>query len=136
MEKMKEELYNELYILKKDDKEIINELISNYSNRYSNRRMIDYNEMKVLVKASYKTFKLNKSIELYNKYKNTIFINGMLIFNSYNDSYKRELYYTPDYDAIDCWVNGALVFSIKFELVRTIETRHETLYREDETLLW
>ena len=60
----------------------------------------------------------------------------MLIFNSYNDSYKRELYYTPDDDAIDCWVNGALVFSIKFELVRTIETRYETLYREDETLLW
>lgn len=136
MEKMKEELYNELHILKKDDKEIINVLISNYSNRYSNSRMFDYNEMKAFVKASYKTFKLNKSIELYNKYKNTIFINGMLIFNSYNDSYKRELYYTPDYDAIDCWVNGALVFSIKFELVRTIETRHETLYREDETLLW
>lgn len=129
---MKEELYNELHIVKKDDKAIINELISNYSNR----RLDNYNEIKSLVKVSYKSFKLNKSIELYNKYKNTIFINGMLIFNSYNDSYKRELYYTPDYDAIDCWVNGALVFSIKFELVRTIETRHETLYREDETLLW
>lgn len=132
MEKMKEELYNELHILKKDDKAIINELISNYSNR----RLYNYNEIKSLVKVSYKTFKLKKAIELYNKYKNTIFINGMLIFNSYNDSYKRELYYSLDYDTIDCWVDGALVFSIKFDLVRTIETQHETLYREDETLLW
>lgn len=132
MKKMKEELYNELHIVKKDDKAIINELISNYSNR----RLYNYNEIKSLVKVSYKSFKLKKAIELYNKYKNTIFINGMLIFNSYNDSYKRELYYIPDYDAIDCWVDGALVFSIKFDLVRTIETHYETLYREDETLLW
>lgn len=130
MEKMKEELYNELHIVNKDDKLIINELICWYSNWI----MRGYNELKALVKENYKTFKLNKAIELYNKYKNTIFINGMLIFNSYTDSYKRELYYS--YDTIDCWVNDALVFSIKFELVRTIETEHETLYREDETLLW
>ena len=132
MEKMKEELYNELHIVNKDDKLIINELICWYSNWI----MRGYNELKALVKENYKTFKLNKAIELYNKYKNTIFINGMLIFNSYTDSYKRELYYSFDDDTIDCWVNDALVFSIKFELVRTIETQHETLYREDETLLW
>ena len=132
MEKMKEELYNELHVVKKDDKLIINELICWYSNWI----MRGYNELKALVKENYKTFKLNKAIELYNKYKNTIFINGMLIFNSYTDSYKRELYYSLDDDKIDCWVNDALVFSIKFELVRTIETQHETLYREDETLLW
>ena len=132
MKKMKEELYNELHTLKKDDKAIINELIRNYSNK----RMFDYNEMKVLVKASYKLFKLNKAIELYNKHKNTIFINGMLIFNSYNDRYKRGLYCTFKDDTIDCWVNNVLVFSIKFELIRTIETQNEILYREDETLLW
>ena len=132
MEKMKEELYNELHIVKKDDKLIINGLICWYSNWI----MRGYNELKALVKENYKTFKLNKAIELYNKYKNTIFINGMLIFNSYTDSYKRELYYFLDDDKIDCWVNGALVFSIKFDLIRTIETQHETLYREDETLLW
>lgn len=131
MEKMKEELYNELHILKKEDKEIINVLISNYSNR----RLYNYNEIKSLVKVSYKSFKLKKAIELYNKYKNTIFINGMLIFNSYDDSHKRELDYYSE-NIIDCWVNGALVFSINFGLVRTIETKHETLYREDETLLW
>ena len=132
MEKMKEELYNELHIVKKDDKEIINQLIRNYSER----EMFDGYEMKALVKNSYKSFKLKKAIELYNKHKNTIFINGMLIFNSYNDSYKRELYYTYKDDTIDCWINNALVFSIKIELVRTIETQHEILYREDETLLW
>lgn len=132
MEKMKEELYNELHILKKDDKEIINRLISNYSNWIMN----NYHELKALVKARYKRFKLNNSIEIFNNYKKEIFINGMLIFNSYDDSYKRELDYSLVYDKIDCWVNGALVFSIKFDLVRTIETQYEILYREDETLLW
>ena len=132
MEKMKEELCKELHIMRKDDKDNINELIHHYSNWI----ICDYNELKDLVKSKYKTFKLNKAIELYNKHKNTIFINGMLIFNSYNDSYKRELYYTFKDDTIDCWINNALVFSIKIELVRTIETQHETLYREDETLLW
>lgn len=132
MENIKEELYNELQILKKDDKLIINSLIINYSNR----RMFDYTKIKGLVKNSYKEFKLNKAIELFNKYKNPIFINGMLIFNSYDDQHKRELYCTLEGGIIDCWVNGALVFTIKIELVRTIETQHEILYREDETLLW
>lgn len=65
MEKMKQELYNELHILKKADKGIINELIRNYSNR----RMFDYNEMKALVKTSYKVNKLNTAIELFNTHK-------------------------------------------------------------------
>lgn len=132
MEKMKEELYNELHIVKKDDKLIINDLICWYSNWI----MRGYNELKTLVKENYKEFKLYKAIELYNKYKNPIFINGMLIFNSDSDTHKRELYYTEEYDQIDYWIDGTLIFSIKYELVRTIETRYEALYREDETLLW
>ena len=132
MEKMKEELYNELHIVKKDDKLIINDLIC----RYSNWIMFDYNELKALVKDNYKTFKLNKAIELYNKHKNTIFINGMLIFNSYRDPNNRELYHSNEDGTVDCWSDDILVFSIKVELIRTIETRYEILYREDETLLW
>lgn len=132
MENMKEELYKELHITKEDDKVIINGLIS----KYSIGRSYDYNEAKTLVKANYKEFKLKKAIEAFNTYKSTIFINGMLILNNYNDSYKRDLHYTYEDGTIDCWVDKALVFSIKFGLVRTIETIHETLYREDETLLW
>lgn len=132
MENMKEELYNELHIKKKEDKEIINELISDYSNC----RRYDYKGIKDLVKITYKPIKLNDAIELFEKHKNTIFINGMLIFNSYNDYHKRELHYDSITDTIDCWVDNMLVFSIKFELIRTIETPNETLYREDETLLW
>lgn len=132
MENMKEELYNELHIKTKEDKEIINELIRDYSNR----KTYGYNEMKDLVKTSYKVNKLNTAIELFNKHKKTIFINGMLIFNYYNDPYNRELHYELSDDTINCWVHNMLVFSIKFELVRTIETPQETLYREDETLLW
>lgn len=60
----------------------------------------------------------------------------MLIFNYYKDPYERELHYEFRDDTVDCWANNILVFSIKFELVRTIETSNETLYREDETLLW
>lgn len=132
MIKMKEELYNELHIRIKEDKEIINDLIRDYSNRET----YDYNEMKALVKTSYKVNKLNTAIELFNNYRRTIFINGMLIFNHYKDNYKRELHYDLTDDTIDCWVHNMLVFSIKFELVRTIETNNESLYREDETLLW
>lgn len=132
MENMKEELYNELHIKTKEDKEIINELIRDYSIH----RMYGDNEMKALVKTSYKVSKLNTAIELFNNHKKTIFINGMLIFNYYNDPYKREMHYEISDDTIDCWANSMLVFSIKFELVRTIETQNETLYREDETLLW
>lgn len=128
---MKEELYNELNIVKKDDKLIINELICWYSNWI----MRDYNELKALVKENYKEIKLNKAIKLYNKHKETLFINGILIFNYENDSFKRELCY-HDYDRIDCWVDNALVFTIKFDLIRTIETKHDILYREGETLLW
>lgn len=131
MENMKEELYKELHIMAKEDKEIINELIRDYSIR----RTYDYNEMKALVKTSYKAIKLNKAIELYNKYKETIFINGMLIFN-YVDTHNREIHYELGDDTLDCWFDDRLVFSIKFELVRTIETHNESLYREDETLLW
>ena len=133
MEKMKEELYAELHIFKNHDKAIINELISN---KYSNWIMNNYNELKDLVKASYKSFKLNKAIELFNKHKNTIFINGMLIFNYDSDENERVLIYNIKDDSIDCWVDGALVFNIRFDLIRTIETKHDILYREDETLLW
>lgn len=132
MKNIKEELYNELHIKKKEDKEIINELISDYSNR----RTYDYNRTKSIVKTAYKLNKLNTAIELFNNHKKTIFINGMLIFNYYNDPYKREMHYEISDDTIDCWANSMLVFSIKFELVRTIETQNETLYREDDTLLW
>lgn len=132
MENMKEELYNELHILTKADKEIINGII----NIYSNSTMFDYNEIKALVKASYKSCKLNKAIELFNTYKKTIFINGMLIFNSDNDLCKRELQCTNDGDSIDCWIDERiLAFSINPELIRTIETVDTTLYREDDTLL-
>lgn len=80
--------------------------------------------------------RLEQAIELFNNHKEIIFINGFLIFNYYNGSHNRELCYTAKNGIIDCWVNGALVFSTKIELVRTIETKHEILYREDETLLW
>lgn len=79
--------------------------------------------------------KLEQAIELFNKHKETLFINGILIFNYENDSFKRELCYHAD-GRIDCWVDNALVFTIKFDLIRTIETKHDILYREDETLLW
>lgn len=131
MENMKEELYNELHIKTKEDKEIINELIHDYTSR----RAYDYSGMKALVKVCYKVFKLNTAIELFNTHKQTIFINGMLFFN-YNGTHKRELHYKLADDTIDYWVDNILVLSIKFELVRTIETRYETFYREDETLLW
>lgn len=78
---------------------------------------------------------LEQVIELFNKHKETLFINGMLIFNYENDRFKRELRYNAD-GTLDCWVNGALVFTIRFGLIRTIETKHDILYREDETLLW
>lgn len=78
---------------------------------------------------------LEQAIELYNKHKETLFINGMLIFNYEADRFKRELCYNAD-GRIDCWVDGALVFTIKFGLIRTIETKNKILYREDETLLW
>lgn len=81
-----------------------------------------------------KVKRLEQAIELFNKHKETLFINGILIFNYKNDSFKRKLCYHDG--GIDCWVNNALVFTIKFDLIRTIETQHETLYREDETLLW
>ena len=78
--------------------------------------------------------RLVQAVELFNKHKETLFINGMLIFNYENDRFKRELCYNAV--GIDCWVNGSLVFTIKFDLIRTIETKHDILYREDETLLW
>lgn len=132
MENMKEELYNELHIKIKEDKEIINELISNYSNS----KMYDDYEIKALVKVRYRTFKLNKAIELFNMHNCPIFINGMLIFNFDNDFCKRELQCTGYGASIDCWIDDRiLVFSINTELIRTIETASTTLYREDETLL-
>ena len=79
--------------------------------------------------------RLEQAIELFNKHKETLFINGILIFNYEGDRFKRELRYNAD-GGIDCWVDGALVFTIRFGLIRTIETKHEILYREDETLLW
>lgn len=132
MENMKEELYKELHIVKKYDKEIINRLISNYSNWIMN----NYHELKALVKTSYKSIKLNHAIELYNEYKDTIFINGMLVFNYDSDVHERVLIYNIEDDSIDCWADDMLVFTIKFESIRTIESRHQILYREDETLLW
>lgn len=78
---------------------------------------------------------LEQAIELFNKHKETLFINGMLIFNYEGDRFKRELCYNDD-GRIDCWVDGALVFTIRFGLIRTIETKNHILYREDETLLW
>ena len=80
--------------------------------------------------------RLEQAIELFNKHKETIFINGVLIFNYEDDSFKRELCYDVYTGRVDCWVNQALVFTIKFGLIRTIETKHDILYREDETLLW
>lgn len=133
MEKMKEELYKELHIVKLEDKATISGIICNYSHdgRY------DYDELKALVKETYKVFKLNKAIELYNTHKQPIFINGMLIFNSDNDLNKRELQSVFNDKSIDCWVDDSvLVFSIKIESIRTIETKSTTLYREDESLLW
>lgn len=132
MEKMKEELCKELHIMRKDDKEIINELIRDHSNL----KMYGYNEMKALVKTSYKVNKLNTAIELFNTHKKTIFINGMLIFNYYQHPCERELHYEFRDDTIDLWVNDILVLSIKFELIRTIEITNDILYREDEALLW
>ena len=102
-----------------------------YDGRY------DYDELKALVKETYKVFKLNKVIELYNTHKQPIFINGMLIFNYDNDLNKRELQSVFNDKSIDCWVDDSvLVFSIKTESIRTIETKSTTLYREDESLLW
>lgn len=132
MENMKEELYKELHITKEDDKAIISGLICNYSAYRSH----DYNELKALVKAEYKQIKMNKAIEKFNTHKRAIFINGMLIFNSYNDTHKRELYHSVKSGIIYSWVDDNIVFFINFPLVRTIETTNETLYREDETLLW
>ena len=79
--------------------------------------------------------RLEQAIELFNKHKETLFINGMLIFNYETDRFKRELCYNPD-GRIDCWVDGALVFTIKFDLIRTIETKNDILYIEGEALLW
>lgn len=72
---------------------------------------------------------------MFNKHKETLFINGILIFNYEGDRFKRELCYNTD-GIIDCWVDDALVFTIRCGLIRTIETKHDILYREDETLLW
>ena len=77
---------------------------------------------------------LEQAIELFNKHKEPLFINGILICNYDGDGFKRELYFADG--KIHCWVDDKLVFTIKFELIRTIETRRDILYREDETLLW
>lgn len=79
--------------------------------------------------------KLEQAIELFNKHKDTLFINGILIFNYKCGRFNRELCYNAD-GTIDCWMDGALVFTIKFDLIRTLETKNDILYREDETLLW
>lgn len=80
--------------------------------------------------------RLEQAIELFNKHKEALFINGILICNYDGDRFKRELCYNIVDDKIDCWVEDTLVFTIRFDLIRTIETWCDILYREDETLLW
>lgn len=125
MEKMKEELYRELHIVKKYDKEIIIDLIS----KYSNWLMYNYNELKAVVKTRYKQLKLNNAIEL-SKRNITIFINDFMITNF---TFGVDKVIGIDYNTVptlDIIINGVVEFSIHVERITSIETISEVLYKE------